>query len=512
MSRLFVLTKKNLLRFIKNPKTIGFLVAIPVLYYLILGLIFGAVGTGDTTTTYNIGWIDLDSTNATQENYQLDNIYDIIDNNVSFINLQKYSTLDLAFKAAESGDIISYVVFPEGFEESLENRSKINLAFFNNDSTTSPNYSITAFYYNLQSYFSEQFLITNVSNNVDQILANFSQFHYDSMIVINEGFLKGLDDGTNVNMTYYYRNSTTPQATDAKLQYALSYLNRSIGATYQTKSYLINLFNGSIPGAEPFSSIEFNIYFRGDVSPVTKGTLMNTINQLIKEIINYNPTNIEITLDEEPFKGKIVNQITYAAPGYLLYGPMSILSFVLVILTGEKKDGIFKRLSSTQVKNWEIILSNILSSILLIFMQFAIGAGILSIFGWSPNFATFIDLIIGIGITMFLFSFFLLALSFALAPIFKDPDTAGGGVWIIIIPLAMVSGIFVPIELFGESMQIIASVLPTRFAVVALQNILLNGNSILHPEVLVNWGLLLIYSVVIFIIGIKLFNRFVKSK
>jgi len=512
MSRLFVLTKKNLLRFIKNPKTIGFLVTIPVLYYLILGLIFGAVGTGDGTTTYNIGWIDLDTTNATRENYQLDTIYDILDNNISVLNLQKYSTLDLAFEAAESGDIISYVVFPDGFEESLQNRSKINLAFFNNDSTNSLNYSITAFYYNLQSYFSEQFQITNVSNNGDQVLVNFSQYNYDSMIVINEGFLNGLENEKNVNMTYYYRNSETQQATEAKLQYALSYINGTIEATYQAKADLINLYNESILWVEPFDTLEFDIYFRGDVSPATKGALINTINQLIKEIINYNPTNIDLILDEEPFKGKVINQITYAAPGYLLYGPMSILSFVLVILTGEKKDGIFKRLSSTQVKNWEIILSNIFSSILLIFMQFAIGAGILSLFGWSPNFATFIDLITGIGITMFLFSFFLLALSFALAPIFKDPDTAGGGVWIIIIPLAMVSGIFVPIELFGESMQIIASVLPTRFAVVALQNILLNGNSILHPEVLINWGLLLLYSVVIFIIGIKFFNRFVKSK
>ncbi|MBD3198176.1 MAG: ABC transporter permease subunit [Candidatus Lokiarchaeota archaeon] len=201
--------------------------------------------------------------------------------------------------------------------------------------------------------------------------------------------------------------------------------------------------------------------------------------------------------------------MTFSAPGYLLYGPMSILSFVLVVLTGEKKDGIFKRLSSTQVKNWEIILSNIFSSILLVFMQFLIGASILSIFGWNPQFASLFDLIFGVSITMFLFSFFLLALAFALAPVFKDPDTAGGGVWIIIIPLAMVSGIFVPIELFGEGMKAIASVLPTRFAVIALQNLLLNQHPIWYPETILNLGLLVIYSVIIFAIGIKLFNKFI---
>ncbi|MBD3215449.1 MAG: ABC transporter permease subunit [Candidatus Lokiarchaeota archaeon] len=513
MSRLAVLTKKNLLRFIKNPKTLGFLVLIPVMYYLILGLVFGAVGTGATTTTYNVGWVDLDSTSATQPNYQLDNIYDIFNDKISAINLKNYSTLNSAFEAAESGDILSYVVFPEGFEEGLENRSKVNLAFYNNDSTTSSNYSIISFYNNLTTYFTEQFKVTNITaiGDAATILTNFSQFYYDSMLIINDGFLQGLDEGNFVNMTYFYRNSTTQQTTQAKLQYALSYLNSSIGATYQESSYLITLLNASIVNADPISILEYDIYFRGDVSPATKATLTNTINQVIKEFINYNPLDIELNLDEEPFKGKVINQITYSAPGYLLYGPMSILSFVLVVLTGEKKDGIFKRLSSTQVKNWEIILSNIFSSILLIFMQFAIGAGILAIFGWSPNFASIIDLVFGIGITMFLFSFFLLALSFALAPVFKDPDTAGGGVWIIIIPLAMVSGIFVPIELFGESMQLIASVLPTRFAVVALQNILLNGNSFLTSEVLLNWGLLILYSAIIFAIGIKLFNKFVRE-
>jgi ABC-type Na+ efflux pump permease subunit len=288
MSRLAVLTKKNLLRFVKNPKTLGFIVLIPILYYLILGLVFGAVGTGNTTTTYNVGWVDLDITNATQPNYQLDNIYDIFNDNISAINLKKYSTLNSAFKAAESGDIISYVVFPEGFEEGLENRSKTNLAFYNNDSTTSTNYSIASFYNNLTSYFYEQFSITNVTDagDANDILANFSQYYYDAMLVINNGFLEGLDDVNPINMTYYYRNSTSHQTTQAKLNYALSYLNSSILATYQESSNLITLLNASIVNADPISILEYDIYYRGDVSPATKATLTNTINQIIKEFIN----------------------------------------------------------------------------------------------------------------------------------------------------------------------------------------------------------------------------------
>ena len=202
--------------------------------------------------------------------------------------------------------------------------------------------------------------------------------------------------------------------------------------------------------------------------------------------------------------------LTQAAPAYLLYGPMMVLSFALVVLTGEKKAGIYRRLASTEVKNYEVILSSIISNIVLVFMQFGIGAAILACFGWNPKVASLFDGLVGIMLTMFLFAFFLLALAFTFAPIFKKPEAAGGGVWILIAPLAILSGIFVPMSLLGEPIQSIAAWLPTRFAIVALENILLKGQSIFYPETLVNLGLLTLYSSVIFIIGMKAFKKFMK--
>lgn len=509
MSRLIVLVKKNLLRFLKNPKTIGFLIIIPIVYYFIIGLIFGGLSFAGTTTTYNIGFVDNDTTTATRQNFQVSYLNRTIDENIESINFQDFSSESAAQQALESGTISSYILFPQGFEESIEYRSRVNLAFYNNDTSTSENYSVNWLYSNLMLSFSEVFRISNVTQNGEDVLQNFNQTNYDSMLVVNEGFEEGLDDERYVHMTYWYRNSTSPETTSAKTQYGIGVLRNAVQMSYTSKSSYIAIYNRSIIHAEPFEAIEYKIYFRGDVSPANKGTIQNTLNQAIEGIINYNPTDVELFLDEEPFGGKTINQITYSAPGYLLYGPMTILSFVLVVLTGEKKDGIFKRLSSTQVKNWELILSNIISSMALIFMQFAIGAGILSLFGWDPFFASVFDLVVGSVVTMFIFGFFLLALGFSLAPVFKDPDTAGGGVWIIIIPLAMLSGIFVPIELFGEGMKFIARFLPPRFAVVALQHILLNGNSIFHPEVLLSWGLLLGLSAVIFAIGIRLFKKFI---
>jgi ABC-type polysaccharide/polyol phosphate export permease len=52
----------------------------------------------------------------------------------------------------------------------------------------------------------------------------------------------------------------------------------------------------------------------------------------------------------------------------------------------------------------------------------------------------------------------------------KKSETAGGSIWMLIAPLAMVSCVLVPMTVLGEAMQNIAAWLPTGFAIVALEN------------------------------------------
>jgi ABC-type multidrug transport system permease subunit len=512
IARVIVLIKKNLMRFYRNPKTIGFLILIPIIYYLLLGFIFGEIDFGDTTLTYNIGWVDNDSTKADYEihpQFNLDTIYNIT-NNIEGIRLFNYSSLQEAKEASLDGDIISYIYFPNGFEEYLEKNSYIKIAFWNNDSSISVNYSISAFYNQLISITTSIFKFTNVSSSeANDILANFNNYTYDGFLILNQNFAKGLDNSWNVNMSYLYRNGTS----QTKNLYVTDTLQTLANAYFQILGSTSNItipieFNYEILNSSPIEPIRYEIYFLQTVSPVVKSTLENIIVQVISEIINNNPIEIDLDYEVKSTVGHIVNSITFSASGYLLYGPLTILSFALITLTSEKKEGIFRRLASTEVKNWELILSNIISNIILVFMQFSIGASILWIFGWDPIIFSSFDAIFGVIITIFLFSFLILALAFALAPVFKVPETAGGGVWIIILPLAMVSGIFVPIELFGEWMKKIAAWLPTRFAVVALQNLLLNGLPLNNHETLLNLGFLTLYSTIIFLIGIRAFNKF----
>lgn len=515
MSRLTVLIKKNFLRFIRNPKTLGFLILVPIIYYLMLGFIFGGIDFNDTTSTYNIGWVDNDSSEANyafNPQYKLNFIYNIT-NEIDGISLVSFNSIEDAHKASLDGKITSYVVFPEGFESYLENNSRVNIAFWNNDTSISANFSLIEYFGMIVSntYSIFQFTFIPDAPTANLVLSNFNGYNYDALLVLNEGFFEGLDINHNVNVSYLFRNGTSTSKNYYVLHTIQSFSNTYFHAKGTKSNFtLIQDYIYEVLDSKPITPIIYEIFFLQSVSPAIQATIENVLFQTFNGIINNNPAEIQLDYEKKSTIGQVVNNITFSAPGYLLYGPMTILSFALVLLTGEKKDGIYKRLTSTEVRNYEIILSSIITNIVLIFIQFAIGAVILSIFGWDPIVASLADAILGVIITIFLFSFFLLALAFALAPVFKDPDSAGGGVWIIIIPLAMVSGIFVPVELFGEPMRNFVSWLPTRFAVVALQNFLLNGQSLFYPETLLNLGLLTLYSLVIFIIGIRAFNKFKK--
>lgn len=513
MSRLFTLVKKNLLRFFRNPKTVGFLVLMPVVYYSLIGLIFGNTDFGNSTSTYNIGWIDLDNSKADysiHSNFNLTFIYQVIEG-MDGIDLVNYSSEDLAKEAAIEGSIISYVVFPQGFESFLENSSSIKIGFWINDTSTSQNYSLTSFYNFVASMLYPTFRFTFIPNSTiaNEILNNFDNFPYDGVLIFNQNFSRGLDNGWNINMSFFYRKGFSK----TKNLYVIDVLENQANNYFHSLGSNCSItipqkYNREIENSSEIIPTKFEIYFVQSISPITHATIENVLANAISQVINSNPVEVPIEYDVKSTSVRIVNNITYSSPGYVLYGPLTILSYALIILTSEKKNGIFKRLDPTGVKNHEIILSNIISNILLIFIQFFIGVIILSLFGWNPIIYSSIDAILGIILTLLVFSFFVLSIAFALAPIFKDPETAAGGVWIIIIPLAMLSGVFVPVEVFGDVMQKIVSFLPLRFAVLVLQNLLLKGLPLTYPETIESLLSLLVVSTVILLIGIKFFNKF----
>ena len=420
-SRFATLTKKNLMRFYKNPKVIGFLLAIPIMYYLIIGLIFGSVGAENTI--YNIGWIDDDTSTADYNinpYFNVSEIQKIIDN-IENVNLKEYDSIENATNAALDEEIEGFVYFPEGFESNLEARYFTHIGFWDND--TSPGNSSLDTIYNLldnqSSYIFkfENITATSYITPTSQInITNFQNSTFDAILVVNENFSLGLDNDWDVNITYHYRDGLSI----AKLNYNRRILSNIINgiSISMGSSSNITIFTDIVQGSSLLDPVSYEIHFLQSVSPTTKAIIQSLFDSIISGVINYNPNEISLDLNIESIGGREVNQLTFQSAGLILYGPMTILSFAVIILTSEKKNGIYKRLASSEVKNHEIILSSILADTILIFMQLAIGMAILLPFGWNPIVASLLDAILGIVLCIFLFSFFILGLAFALTPVF----------------------------------------------------------------------------------------------
>ncbi|MHA1335355.1 MAG: hypothetical protein ACTSPW_06335, partial [Promethearchaeota archaeon] len=114
--RLAALIKKDLMRFFKNPKQIGFLIGIPIVYYIFMGLMLSNVSTAAENREYSIGWVDDDTSTANHTlypNYNLEVCYNAL-NDLDNIKLEKFDSKDAASKAQINEEIIAFVYFPQG--------------------------------------------------------------------------------------------------------------------------------------------------------------------------------------------------------------------------------------------------------------------------------------------------------------------------------------------------------------------------------------------------------------
>jgi hypothetical protein len=494
----------NLKTFVREKKVLLFLVGIPILYYSMMGFVFGSSSFG-SSITYNIGFASLEESAFSDDdhpNYNLSLIYEIFDDMDSF-NIYNYSSLEEAYQAAKDDIIVVYLVFPEGFEDNLTRSAQTHIGWYNGDTSTHLYNNITWFYDalgNIRDY--EVYNITN--QNFNTVLNSINDTDYDGLLYINDYFLNHTANASASTMMYYFRNGTAR----AKVDIIKSTIKGVAEGVYAGSNIEIGEVN--ISNAQNFSPPNVSIYFLQSVSSTDRQIITGIVQQVITGIINYQPSNIDLNFETESAQGRLVNALTFGTPGYILYGSMTILSFTLVVITSMQKEGIFKRLSSTELTNKEIILGSLGANIILSFFQTSLGLGFLFLFGLDPITYDLLNGILGVSITILLFSMTLSSLALMLAPVFKTPDAAGGGVWIVILPLLMFSGGFFPVEYISEEFVQIVYFLPTRLIVLSFQDVLIKGLPIFTPSLLINWGLQSIYIVAFFIIGTKLFNNFKK--
>ncbi|WP_371804305.1 ABC transporter permease [Candidatus Lokiarchaeum ossiferum] len=256
---------------------------------------------------------------------------------------------------------------------------------------------------------------------------------------------------------------------------------------------------------------EVEIIYRDSTSEITRKIISSTIMGVINGVVNYDPSAISIDHVESTISGEKISQLTYGAPGYLMYGILSSITGAVILLTSERKSGLLKRLESSQINPSDVIFGNMISNTLIILLQFSIGFGMLSLFGFSPITYGVIPFLIGTLITVILLGFFQNALAFIASAILKTPEAAGGGVWLILIPLMMFSGAFFPLEFVAPGLVPYVGWIPTRMVVLIFQNLMINALPFWHPSILMNYLWLTIEGIVLFLLAGKLYRQFAQS-
>ncbi len=103
------LAKRNLKETYRDPLALGFLLGFPLVF---MGL-FGAIFSGDTSASYDIGVLDDDNTELSQA------FVDDALANVPILEVAIYDDATAALEDLKLGELKAYIVIPEGFGEQI---------------------------------------------------------------------------------------------------------------------------------------------------------------------------------------------------------------------------------------------------------------------------------------------------------------------------------------------------------------------------------------------------------
>lgn len=196
----------------------------------------------------------------------------------------------------------------------------------------------------------------------------------------------------------------------------------------------------------------------------------------------------------------------YLAPGIVVFSQAFLTLFIGLLLSIDRNTSFLTRLYVSKTKSYEFIISYLASMIPIILMQsilfFLIG-GIIdpSIFKVEMIYAILMSLVTSI---MFL-GFGILFGSIC------NEKSVGGVASIIISAHSVLSGMWFPTEGLDGGFITVMNYLPFKNATVLVLNTL-NGVNDINKDFLHPLFILLIYSVIVYLLAIKIFKKKMQSK
>ena len=212
-----------------------------------------------------------------------------------------------------------------------------------------------------------------------------------------------------------------------------------------------------------------------------------------------------LAMNNEPAWGTEFSVFIHMVPGLLVYACILTIYDVASSVAGERELGLQKRINTTPLTSVEYITGQLIAFSIKPLIQFGLGYAVAYGLGYRPSPMTFIRYLL-IIVFLLLLTFTSVGLGLITAHFAKSASAAGGLAFIFIVPQQIFSSIIPP---WVMGLDKVAKAMPSYYAQDSLYFYLFNTEASLTDSTLwMNFGILLGITIVIYAIGIYVYERF----
>ena len=199
----------------------------------------------------------------------------------------------------------------------------------------------------------------------------------------------------------------------------------------------------------------------------------------------------------DPELGMSINSVV---PGLIVYAVIFVIMTIAQSFSTERQEGLLKRLNTTPMTSGEFMGSQIITHMLISFLQVIVVFTLAFLLGFRPD-GGIQGIFLALPVTA-IFSLSSVGLGLITATVSKTPEAATGISFVFILP-QMFFGTFMPLS---STTQQIATFIPSYYLLDALKMIF--EGDWMNTNIFLDLGVISIVSISVIIIGILLFEKY----
>ncbi|MCK4246950.1 MAG: ABC transporter permease [Methanomicrobia archaeon] len=236
-------------------------------------------------------------------------------------------------------------------------------------------------------------------------------------------------------------------------------------------------------------------------------TLPNTASKFISIIrtytLQFSGVSIPINIDSDPINISYEkNLVNFFAPGIVIFGLMVLIPTAGGMITHDKEKGFMERILTTPVSSTQILLGYSLPLFIVALIQIAIYMGA----GFALGMRVYGNIFLLFAVYM-LTALWCIGIGMIISAWAKREDQAEPFSWIFMIPVAMLSGLWFPLEGMHPIVKTIANLFPSTYSVDAARALVLKGSE--FSAISNSIYILIVTTMILFLVGIILFKKLV---